>query len=263
MNLAINARDAMPRGGRLTIVTENVQLDDALAASHVGAKPGPYLMLTVTDTGNGMDAQTRARAFEPFFSTKAGMGTGLGLSTVYGIVKQSGGSIRVCSVPGHGTRFTIYLPRELSERDSAPRAETQVARPQLGNETILVVEDEDAVRSITRRILVAAGYTVMCAANGRDALRLLETYDQPLPLVLTDVVMPHLGGRALAVELRRLRPLTRILFMSGYADDATLRDGHLEAGTRFLAKPFKAVDLTAKVREMLDEARVSPSMAAP
>jgi two-component system, cell cycle sensor histidine kinase and response regulator CckA len=257
MNLVINARDAMPGGGRLMIVTENASLDPTYAATHAGVRAGPYVMLAVTDTGCGMDADTRRRVFEPFFTTKdPGKGTGLGLSTVYGIVNQSGGHIWVYSEPGHGTTVKVYLPRDISA--SAPVASTATsAIPEVltGTETILVVEDEESVRALAERILSAAGYTVLTASNGQDALLRAESHDGDLALVLTDVVMPQLSGRMFAEQMGRLRPAAKILFMSGYSHDASSREGWLGTGTRFLGKPFTAMELTRKVRELLDDGR--------
>jgi two-component system cell cycle sensor histidine kinase/response regulator CckA len=243
MNLVVNARDAMPGGGSLTIETRNVD--------HAGRS---CVVLSVTDTGCGMDAQTRARVFEPFFTTKeADKGTGLGLSTAYGIVKQSGGDLWVESEPGRGSRFIVRLPRESSTaptRSRTPIHGTTTRR--VGSETILVVEDEVTVRELAQRILAAEGYTVLTAANGRDALALSGAHAGAIPLVLTDVVMPQVGGRMFAEQLRELRPSTKILFMSGYPGAAIDSQGMLEPGNRFLGKPFNAADLTRAVRDMLD-----------
>ena len=252
MNLVVNARDAMPDGGKLTIETTNVELDQEYASHHVALKPGPYVQLAVTDTGCGMDVGTRARIFEPFFTTKEkGKGTGLGLSTVYGIVKQSGGNIWVYSEPGQGTTFRIYLPRVLSAAAAGPTVPAAVARTE-GTETILVVEDEEAVRHIAKRILCAAGYTVLTAATGAEALRTSESHPAPIHLILTDVVMPQMSGRALAEQLALARPGIKVLYMSGYTDDAIVHHGTLDRGTHFIGKPFNAGDLTRKMREVLD-----------
>lgn len=252
MNLVVNSRDAMPDGGTLTIETENVEL----AADQVdGLKAGPYVMFVVSDTGTGMDGPTKARLFEPFFTTKpVGKGTGLGLSTVFGIVKQSGGNVRVYSEPGMGTTFRVYLPRDMSATPAAAKAPAPTAIL-LGTETILVVEDEAAVRNSTSRVLTAAGYTVLTAEHGADALTQCEAHDGLIDLVLTDVVMPKLGGAPFARELAKVRPEIRILFMSGYSGDAIVHKGILDAGTQFIGKPFSASDLTHKVREVLDADR--------
>jgi signal transduction histidine kinase/CheY-like chemotaxis protein len=261
MNLAVNARDAMPDGGKLTIETAYVELDDAYSSQHVGMKPGPYVMLSVSDTGCGMDERTRARLFEPFFTTKqTGKGTGLGLATVYGIVKQSGGDIWVYSEPGHGTTFKVYLPHELSAKETGERA-SQLTTDAVGTETILVVEDEDAVRNLAKRILERAGYTVLTAANGGEALVICGKQQGSVGLVLTDVVMPGMNGKELADRLARLYPNLRVLYMSGYTDDAIVHRGVLAPGTHFIGKPFNAADLTRMVREVLDEPMPSSKLA--
>ncbi|MBI4951581.1 MAG: PAS domain S-box protein [Myxococcales bacterium] len=253
MNLVVNARDAMPTGGELTIETANVELDEQYATHHVNVKPGPYVVLTVTDTGCGMDEATRARIFEPFFTTKPmGRGTGLGLSTAYGIVKQSGGEIWVYSEPCQGTTFKIYLPRELGAvAETRARPVPAPARAQ-GTETILVVEDEDALRKVARRVLDKAGYEVLLAANGEEALRVSAAHGGELQLLLTDVVMPKMSGSALARALAATRPTLKVIFMSGYTDDAMVHHGVLDAEAHFLAKPFTANELARKVREVLD-----------
>ena len=251
MNLAVNARDAMPKGGKLTIETVCVELDEAYSSQHTQVKPGPHVMLSVTDTGCGMDEQTRARLFEPFFTTKrTGKGTGLGLATVYGIVQQSGGSIWVESEPGKGTTFEVYFPRELSANETAGRAPPLTARV-AGSETILVVEDEETVRNLARRILGRAGYTVLAAASGSEALLVCERHPGAVHLMLTDIVMPQMNGKDLAERLVKLYPTLRVVYMSGYTDDAIGRV--LDPGTHFIAKPFNAADLTRMVREVLDE----------
>ncbi len=249
VNLVVNARDAMPKGGTITTETRNVDVDDAYFRTHPSVQPGAYVMLALSDTGVGMDAATRQRIFEPFFTTKPpGKGTGLGLATVYGIVRQSGGSISVYSEVGKGTTFRIYLPRVA---DAAP--EYRPARSGVvtrGTGTVLVVEDEEALRRVAQRILLSAGYTVLVAANGEEALRLLERHDHPVDLVLTDVVMPGMSGRDLAEQIRASHGGVKILFTSGYTDDAILRHGVLDAGVNFIAKPYSVADLTRKVREV-------------
>jgi len=252
INLAVNARDAMPRGGRLTIETGNVHLDEAYAEGHVSVAPGRYVRLSVTDTGAGMNAAIRDRIFEPFFTTKPkGQGTGLGLSTVYGIVKQSGGYIWVYSEPGRGTTFKIYLPRV-----DAPAAEpkgSDAAPGRTGTETILIAEDEDAVRRAAQRILERAGYRILTATGGADAVRLCEQHRGEIDLLLTDVVMPEMSGRELERRVMGTDPKLKVLFMSGYADDAIVHHGVLDPGTRFIGKPFSVRELRQKVREVLDE----------
>ncbi len=256
VNLALNARDAMPRGGKLTIATANAELGPEYADAHVGATPGSYVLLAVSDTGAGMDADTVAHLFEPFFTTKeVGKGTGLGLATVYGIVKQSEGYIAVYSEPGEGTSFKIYLPRVTSGAMAAPAPPSPgppAPSSLRGTETVLVVEDEEAVRSLSRRALEAGGYTVLAAAGGPDAVRLTERYGGPIHLLLTDVVMPGMSGRELAQQLAQRRPGLRVLYMSGYPGDAIVHRGALDPGTAFLQKPFMPEDLTRKVREVLD-----------
>jgi two-component system cell cycle sensor histidine kinase/response regulator CckA len=255
MNLVVNARDAMPEGGRLTIETANAELDVDYAARHVAVKPGSYVQLSVTDTGCGMDSQTQARIFEPFFTTKEkGKGTGLGLSMVYGIVKQSGGNVWVYSEPGRGTTFKVYLPRDLSGSVAAASRPVTVPLRATGTETILVVEDEESLRKVAKRALAAGGYTVLTASEGREALRIAAQHPGEIQLLLTDVVMPGMDGRTLAQELSKRRSAIKVLYMSGYTDDAVVHHGVLEAGTHFLSKPFTAVDLARKVREVLDGA---------
>ncbi len=255
MNLAANARDAMTAGGSLTVETANVQLSEAYACMHVPVEPGPYVMLAVSDTGAGMDAETQRRIFEPFFTTKGqGAGTGLGLSTVYGVVKQSGGYIWVYSEPGLGTTFKIYLPRtaEAGVREEPRAAAAGMPR---GDETILLAEDEDLVRGMTRDMLEMCGYTVIEAADGVDALSVCERHDGPVHLLLTDVVMPRMGGRELADRVAAARPETRVLFISGYTDNAIVHRGVLEPGVAFLQKPFTPEALAQRVRGLLDAPR--------
>lgn len=256
MNLAVNARDAMPQGGKLTIETTNMELDETYARQHLEVKPGSYVMVAVSDTGTGMDAATKARIFEPFFTTKApGQGTGLGLATVYGIVKQSGGAIWVYSEPGHGTTFKIYLPRV---QEAAPLLEPLLPSPlplPAGQETILLVEDAQAVRGLAREALEAGGYTVLEASQGEEALRLAEQCPQPIHLLVTDVILPRVNGRDLATRLTRTQPEMKVLFISGYTDRVVEDHGLLEAGVSFLPKPFSLKVLAHKVREILDKSQ--------
>jgi len=251
LNLVVNGRDAMPRGGRLVIETAGVDLDDAYAREHISVRPGRYVMIAVSDSGVGMDAATKARIFEPFFTTKE-TGTGLGLATVYGIVKQSGGNIWVYSEPGKGTTFKIYLPQlEGAEVKAQPRKAALDAHAVAGSETILLVEDEEAVRALTRRVLEAKGYTLLVAKSGAEALELARSHASPIQLLLSDLVMPGMGGPELAAQLAALRPDIRILFMSGYTDDAAIRNGLIHQTASFLQKPFTPDGLVRKVRETL------------
>jgi PAS domain S-box-containing protein len=256
MNLAINARDAMPQGGRLTLTTSNVSLNESYAQQHLPLGPGEYVMLTVADTGIGMDAATRARAFEPFFTTKeAGKGTGLGLATVYGIIQQSGGHTWVYSEPGHGTVFKIYLPR-LDAPEGAGEPRRAPGGELAGNETVLLVEDEASVRELLRETLERHGYRVLSAASGEQAIERASGHQGPIHLLVSDVVMPGIGGPELASRLEPLHPELRVLHISGYADDAILRHGVREGTTAFLQKPFTAEALVRKMREVLDATRL-------
>ena len=252
LNLVVNARDAMPEGGRLTIETLNVDLDRNYVQQHAVVEPGPYVMLTVSDTGSGIDPETQARIFEPFFTTKTqGRGTGLGLATVYGVVKQSGGYIWVYSEVGQGTTFKVYLPQVPSEVEkSAP--ERVVARPAPGTETILFVEDEESVRELVSEYLRGRGYTILEAPDGVQALELAEKHPGKIHLLITDVVMPRVSGRELATRLTAARAGLKVLYISGYTDDSIFRHGVLEGGMSFLQKPFNLKAIAQKVREVLD-----------
>jgi two-component system cell cycle sensor histidine kinase/response regulator CckA len=252
LNLAVNARDAMPGGGTLTLTTTNAEVGEAVAARWGHLEPGPYVTLSVHDTGSGMSAEVRDQIFEPFFTTKGpGRGTGLGLSTAYGIVKQSGGHIYVSSEPGSGSTFTIYLPA--TEVSGEVGAITAPAAPVRGSaETVLLVEDEDLVRHLTREILARNGYQVIEAADGVAALRICEEYPGPIHLMVTDVVMPRLSGRELVEQIQPCRPDMRVLYLSGYSEEAIERQGQLTEGIDLLPKPFTPGVLTAKIREILD-----------
>jgi CheY-like chemotaxis protein len=251
MNLAINARDAMPKGGKITFETTNVEIDEAYAQLHAPMKPGQYVTLSVRDTGIGMDLQTQAQIFDPFFTTKDfGKGTGLGLSTVFGVVKQSGGTIVVYSEPGKGTVFKIHFPR----CHEAPVIVAPAKPKQLrgGTETILLVDDATPIRLLTKLILEQCGYTVLDSGEPEDAIRIARGHGGPLPLMITDMVMPGFTGGVLAERLAVDRPETRVLFTSGYPDDATAKHGLTGADSAFLEKPFTRDDLVCKVRELLD-----------
>jgi len=251
MNLALNARDAMPSGGKLTIETANAYLNETYVRHHVSVVPGAYVMLAVSDTGLGIDQDTQQHVFEPFFTTKElGKGTGLGLSTVYGIVKQSGGYIWIYSEVGKGAAFKIYLPR-VDERAERYKHEAAPAEIPGGTETILLVEDEDIVRRLAKQVLESRGYRVIEAASGKDAIRLAEDKPDAIDLLLTDVVMPEMSGRELAGRLASLRPEIRVLYMSGYTDDTIIHHRVLEAGINFIQKPFTPDALALKAREAL------------
>jgi two-component system, cell cycle sensor histidine kinase and response regulator CckA len=251
MNLAVNARDAMPKGGVLTIETANVTLDERYAGRHIAVKPGPYVLLAVSDNGTGMDEATKSRLFEPFFTTKGtGKGTGLGLSTVFGIVKQSGGSVAVYSEPARGTSVKVYLPR--NDQPASLEAEGAQASAMRGTETILLVEDDEMVRTLVRETLERNGYKILDAAGPIEARRIADQYRQPIQLLITDVVMPKVSGRDLADQLTRRRPDLKVLYMSGYTDNAVLNNGILQKEVAFLQKPFTPLALTDKVREVLE-----------
>ena len=252
MNLVVNARDAMPTGGKMVVETSNVDLDEIYASEHVSVQPGRYVMLAVSDVGVGMSPETVAHIFEPFFTTKGGTkGTGLGLATVYGIVKQSGGYIWVYSEPGQGSTFKVYFPRvdEEVEKGSRVAMDTSTKR---GTETILLVEDDDAVRELTEVILVAQGYKVICADGPKRAEEITAERSQEIDLLLTDVIMPTMSGRELVRKLSARYPKMRILYMSGYTDNVIAEGGVLEEGLAFLQKPFTPRALAQKVREVLD-----------
>ena len=252
MNLVVNARDAMPQGGKLTIETKNIVLDEEYAQRHVAVTPGRFVMLAVSDSGAGIDPQTQSRIFEPFFTTKGvGKGTGLGLSTVYGIVKQSGGNIWVYSEVDVGTTFKIYLP-STDESLQVYKRESGHEEFLRGTETVLLAEDEELVRKLACKILSAYGYQVLEAAEADAALLICESHSGPIHLLITDVIMPGMSGRALASRLTELRPDTKVLFMSGYTDDAIVHHGVLDEGTNFIQKPFSTDVLAIRVREVLD-----------
>ncbi len=263
LNLAVNARDAMPRGGKLTIETANVTLDEAYARVHAPVQPGDYTMLAITDTGVGMDTETQTRIFEPFFTTKGTKGTGLGLSTVYGIVKQSGGYIWVYSEPGKGTSFKIYMPHVTAEEVAAVEqpAITPVTALETPRETILVVEDEVNLRRLTRQFLDNQGYTVLEAADGAAAVQICVAHQGIIHLMLTDVIMPGMNGRELAQRVSEIRPNMKVLYMSGYTENAIGHNGTLDAGIMLLQKPFTLHALKVKVREVLDQTTLPQEVA--
>jgi PAS domain S-box-containing protein len=263
MNLAVNARDAMPSGGKLTIETSNLSLDQEHARFLPPLIPGNYVMLAISDTGAGMDSETQSRIFEPFFTTKGTKGTGLGLSTVYGIVKQSGGYIWVSSEPGKGTTFKIYLPRVAESVESPAQivAAPESLAPEPGTETILLVEDEANLRYLARQFLEKQGYRVIEAADGAVAMQIAVAHEGVIHLLLTDVIMPGMNGRELAQRIAEIRPNVKILYMSGYTENVIGHNGMLDAGVRLLQKPFNLRDLKTKVREVLDATPTSPEVA--
>jgi CheY-like chemotaxis protein len=250
LNLSVNARDAMPRGGALTIRTSAVVLDEAYAADHVGVRPGAYVLLQVTDTGVGMDEATRLRAFDPFFTTKT-EGTGLGLATAYGVVKQSNGHIWLYSEPGLGSTFKLYFPQS-AERVAASAPAAPAVGSVRGDETILVVEDDPSVRPLVALTLERYGYHVLATGSAEEAIALVEGTDAPIDLILTDVVMPGLNGRELAERLEALRPGVKVLYTSGYPADTVVRHGIADASAAYLEKPYLPDELARKVREVLD-----------
>jgi PAS domain S-box-containing protein len=262
MNLAVNARDAMPQGGKLTIVTANVSLDENFARTHTPVIPGEYVMIAISDTGIGMDPETQSHIFEPFFTTKGAKGTGLGLSTVYGIVKQSGGFIFVDSEPHRGTAFRAYFPRIDGREDAAAAQETPgLPRAEHGQETILLVEDEVNLRRLARQYLERQGYKILEAEDGAAALQIVDGYEGAIDLLLTDVIMPGMNGRELAAQVVKLLPNIRVLYMSGYAENAVGHDGTIDAGINLLQKPFSLPALKDRVRELLDSEPVPPEVA--
>ncbi len=255
MNLVVNAQDAMPDGGQLTLETARVELDESYSAEHKGAAPGPYVMLIISDTGSGMDSDTREHLFEPFFTTKEkDRGTGLGLATVYGIVKQHGGNIWVYSEPGFGTVFKIYLPVSTDSPNSHESASKAPSKSDLnGSETILLVEDDHQVRKLTLAVLKQQGYRVLAAENGKEGLAMLDQHNGPVHLLLTDVIMPEMNGKRLFERISQTYSDVRVLYMSGYTDNVIAHHGVIDPGVHFIQKPFNVKDLAAKVREVLDQ----------
>jgi two-component system cell cycle sensor histidine kinase/response regulator CckA len=263
MNLVVNARDAMPSGGKITIETANVDLDAAFAANYDSVKPGPNVMLSISDIGCGMSPETQEHIFEPFFTTReVGKGTGLGLSTVYGIVKQSGGSIWATSELGLGTTFKIFLPQYMTQSEPASAMSTPSELPS-GSKTILLVEDERMVRTLVRNILEESGYYVLEATRGTEALRFCEDYKDPIHLMITDLVMPQMGGRELARAVEKLRPEIPVLYMSGYTDDVIMQNDLFDPSASFLEKPFTLEALSTKVRKILTSNKSVPVSTVP
>jgi CheY-like chemotaxis protein len=255
INLVVNARDALPQGGKVVIETANVELDEEYAGRHIEVQPGRYVMLAVSDNGSGIDEQTKARIFEPFFTTKQeGKGTGLGLSTVYGIVRQSGGHINVESALGEGTRFRMYLPptaaTELTVEDETPPMQTEVLA---GTETVLVVEDDPALRRLISVSLEKRGYTILAAEDGTEAIRILESNPGKIDLVVSDIMMPKLNGLELRKKAILLRPEMRFLLISGYAEDTIGETAHLPQDAGYLEKPFLPIELARKIRALLND----------
>ena len=256
MNLVVNARDAMPEGGKLTIASANVDLDEHYARHHSGVKPGSFVMLAVSDTGIGMDQETQANIFEPFFTTKApGKGTGLGLSTVYGIVKQSQGYIWVYSELGKGTTFKVYLPLVQETCEDTQRGPIATGSLQ-GAETVLLVEDEPSLRELAREFLESSGYRVLEAGDGAKAIALAEQHRGPIHLLLTDVIMPGMNGHQLAERLASRCPEMRVIYTSGYTDNVIVHHGVLQPGTAFIEKPYMREALLRKIREVLDREKL-------
>ncbi|MBT9438751.1 MAG: response regulator, partial [Desulfobacterales bacterium] len=257
INLAVNARDAMPKGGKLTIETDNADLNENYFREHgiEGEKSGHYVVLAVSDTGSGMDKKTQEHIFEPFFTTKeVGKGTGMGLSTIYGIIKQNNGFVWVYSEPGQGATFKVYLPEVKKDADLEKKEQTHVDDLS-GSETVLIVEDNDSLRNFAQKILHIYGYRTLNAENGEDALRVCKEHDGRIDLMITDVVMPKMGGREAAKRLQPLYPQMKVIYMSGYTDNAIVHHGVLEPGLNFLEKPFTPEGLARKVREVLDAER--------
>jgi CheY-like chemotaxis protein len=253
INLAVNARDAMPGGGALTITTDNAELFEEHGERHLGAAAGKYIMIAVTDTGTGMTKEVQQRLFEPFYTTKGvGKGTGLGLATVHGIVKQSGGDIYVYSELEHGTTFKVYFPRMAKVADVMTTTTEHRAITPRGSETILLAEDDEALRTLGARVLGVLGYKVLVARTGREALQIVADHTGPIDLIATDVVMPEMNGSQLVEKVLEARPSIRVLFMSGYTDDEVMRRGVIDGQTAFLQKPFTPALLAHKVREVLD-----------
>jgi two-component system cell cycle sensor histidine kinase/response regulator CckA len=261
LNLAVNARDAMPKGGTLTIETANVESEECRAKAHFAAKPGPCVALTVTDTGAGMTPEVLAHLFEPFFTTKGvGKGTGLGLATVHGIITRSCGSVHVDSEVGKGASFTVYFP-QADATDGVVTAPPPAVRPPAGVQTVLVVDDAAGLRELTKRLLERLGYTVLLAADADDALRLFDE-NASIDLLLTDVVMPGASGPELVRQLVERRPSLKVIYMSGYTDEAIVHHGILDAGVAFLHKPFSSETLGRKIQEVLDR-QPAPSVSHP